>query len=571
VWDQFGLRVDRIFAAADAVRDNNGNIVCRVSTFAAGAAAFPGCQPINLFGSGNASGAAVDYVTGFEAGQNVTTPIYFAEDGFASGESYSYTSGEAKRGTTTFQQHFAELSTSGDLVDLWAGPLSIAFGGSWRRDSILQLVQDVTNPASNHDNPSPRPVLANNAALGLRGVSGPDAGNTVGVQFSKVSNIRGISQVWEGFGEALLPLFDGDNFSAVANAAVRWADYSGSGSIWAYKGGLELEFADSFRLRGTYSRDVRAANLSERFDKTGGTATIDDPRTTAVEALTVTRFSGGNPAVRPEEADTFTVGAVFSPRFIDGLSMSLDYYDINIEGAISQVGNQAVLNRCFLEKAQEFCDLITLDSGIATPTATGSFVLIGDVFVNVAQAAVRGVDFETSYRSDVNLFGGEESINVRMFASWLLERSETSSTGARTDFAGQTGATQGSQVYQPYADFKATAGLTYRNGGLSTLLQVRYTGAGYQDVCGVQGRCPVFTYLQDNTVEDVAYIDLRLGYDFEWDGADFEVFGNITNLTDEDPPLTPSYSAFNGYSTQINTGVYDVLGRRYTVGLRIRM
>ena len=100
-------------------------------------------------------------------------------------------------------------------------------------------------------------------------------------------------------------------------------------------------------------------------------------------------------------------------------------------------------------------------------------MLIGDVFVNVAQAAVRGVDFETSYRSDVNLFGGEESINLRMFASWLLERSETSSTGARTDFAGQTGATQGSQVYQPYADFKATAGLTYRNGGLSTLLQVR--------------------------------------------------------------------------------------------------
>ncbi len=570
-WDQYGLRVDRIFAATDAVRDANNNIVCRVSTTAAGAAAFPGCQPINLFGRGNASDAAVDYVLGSEPGQEITTPIFFAEDGFASGRQYSYTSGEAKTNITTFQQQFAELSTSGDLIDLWAGPLSVAFGGSYRRDSILQLVQDVTNPSSNHTNPSPRPVLCNDAALGLRGVSGPDCANTVGVQYSKVSNIRGISEVWEGFGELLLPLIDSDGFTAVANGAVRWADYSGSGSIWAYKGGLEVGIADMLRLRGTYSRDVRAANLSERFDKTGGTAVIDDPRTTAVEALTVTRFSGGNPSVSPEQADTFTMGAVFRPDFIPGLSMSLDYYDIAITGAISQVGNQAVLNRCFLESAQEFCDLITLDGGPATPTGTGSIVLVGDVFVNVAQAAVRGLDFETSYGTDISLFGGEESLDVRMFASWLLERSETGSTGLTTDFAGQTGATQGSQVYQPYADFKATGGITYRNGGLSTLLQVRYTGAGLQDTCGVAGNCPTLTYIQDNKVDAVTYIDLRVGYDFEFSGTEVQVFGNVTNLTDVDPPVTPSYSAFNGFSSQYNPSVYDVLGRRFTIGLRVKM
>lgn len=570
-WDQFGLRVDRIFAAADAVKDANGNIVCRVSTVAAGAAAFPGCQPINLFGRGNATAAAVDYVTGFEPGQQVNTPIFFAEDGFAAGRQYSYTSGEAKTNITTFQQHFAELSTSGDLVDLWAGPLSVALGGSFRRDSILQLVQDVTNPSSNHTNPSPRPVLCSNPALGLRGVSGPDCGNTVGVQFSKVSNIRGVAEVWEGFGELLLPLIDTDGFSAVANSAVRWADYSGSGSIWAYKGGLEVEIADMLRLRGTYSRDVRAANLSERFDKTGGTAVIDDPRTAAIETTTVTRFSGGNPAVRPEQADTFTIGAVFRPEFIPGLSMSLDYYDIAIKGAISQVGNQAVLNRCFLEKAQEFCDLITLEGGSATPTGTGAIVLVGDVFVNVAESAVRGLDFETSYRTDVTILGGEESLDVRGFASWLFERSETTSTGLTTDFAGQTGATQGSQVYQPYADFKATGGITYRNGGLSTLVQVRYTGAGLQDACGEPGNCPTLTYIQDNDVDAVTYIDLRVGYDFEFGGAEMQVFGNVTNLTDVDPPLTPSYSAFNGYSTQHNPAVYDVLGRRFTVGVNLRM
>lgn len=586
-WDQFGLRVDRVFAALDAVDDGNGNIVCNVSLTAAGAAAFPGCQPLNLFGRGNASAGAVDWVTGFESGQSITTPAFFADGGYGPGVNYSYTTGEAKRNVTTFEQHFAELSGSGEIIDLWAGPLSGAIGASYRRDEILQLVQDVTNLTSNHTLPLnarldpagnvlPPVVMGNNAALNLRGVSGPDAGNTVGNQYSKVSNILGDATVWEVFGEVLLPLVDTEGFSASASGAVRWADYSGSGSIWAYKGGLELGFADDqVRLRGTYSRDVRAGNLSERFDKTGGAATVDDPRTAGViEALNVTRFSGGNPAVRPEEADTITAGVVFQPDFFPGFSASLDYYRIEISDAIGQVGNQAVLNRCFLESSQEFCDLITTSTGTATPGDTGSLVLVGDVFVNVAQSTVEGIDLETSYRSDIDLFGGEgESIGVRLFASWLLERSETSANGSTTDFAGQLGATQSSGVYLPYADFKATASLTYNNGGFSGLLQARHTGDGYHDVCGVAGRCPAasLVYLEDNSVEAVTYVDLRLGYEFDLAGAELEVFGNVTNLFDESPAITPSYSAFLGYSSQTNSAVYDVLGRRYTVGVRLRM
>ena len=562
-WKQFGLRVDRVFAAIDAVDDGNGNIVCRVSLFGD---AFPGCEPLNLFGRGNASDAAIDYVTGFEPGQQVTTDVYFADDGFASGRSYSYTTDEAKATITTFEQHFAEISAAGDIIDLWAGPLAGALGASYRRDGILQLVQDVTNPTANHD--AGHPVLCNGEVPGLRGVSVPDCLNTVGIQYSKVSNIKGNATVWEAFGEALLPLIDTDGFSAGLNGAVRWADYSGSGTIWAYKGGLELGIADTVRLRGTYSRDVRAGNLSERFDKTGGTATITDPRDvgTAREGTiyTVTRFSGGNPAVRPEKADTWTIGAVFQPRFAPGLSMSLDYYDIGIKGAISQVGNQEVVNRCFQQNLEEFCDLITLDN-------TGAIVLVGDVFVNVARADVRGLDYEASYNTDVTILGGDESLGLRFFSSWLIERSDTSFNGTKTDVTGQTGATQGSQVYLPYADFKATGGLTYRNGGFSSLLQVRHIGSGLQDACGVPGRCPVDVFIEDNKVDAVTYFDVRLGYDFQVAGNDVEVFGNITNLGNEAPPITPSYSAFLGYASQYNSSVYDVLGRRYTVGIKVKM
>ncbi len=559
-WRQLGLRVDRIFAAADAVDDGSGNIVCRVSTFAGGAAAFPGCQPINLFGRGNASPEAIDYVVGFEPGEAITTPLYFPDTGFALGESYSYTTSAEKVNLTTFEQHFAEVSAAGDLFDLWAGPVALALGGSYRKDAIRQVVQDVTNPASDHD--MFRPVRCNDPSIGLRGVSPPDCANTVGVQYSKVSNIDGAADVWEAFAETLIPLVNSTGFTANVNAAVRWADYSGSGTIWAYKGGAEIGIADMIRLRGTYSRDVRAANLSERFDKTGGTATIDDPRTPTVEALNVTRFSGGNPNVSPEEADTFTLGAVFQPEPFPGLSLAIDWYKIQINGAISQVGTQSVVNRCFLESAPEFCDLVTLDGG-------GNIILVGDVFVNVAQAEVSGVDAELSYNTPVDILGGGmETLAFRAFASWLIERSETNSSGVTTDFAGQIGARQSDGVYLPYPDFKATGSLSYRNGGFSGLVQGRYTADGFHDVSAFAAT-PV--YLESNTVEDVLYVDLRLGYEFQVAGAELEVFGNVTNLFDADPPLTPSFTPFLGYSLQHNSSLYDVLGRRFTLGVKVRM
>lgn len=572
-WRQLGLRVDRIFAAVDAVRDPNNpnNIVCRVSTFSGGAAAFPGCQPVNLFGRGGGltpTQAGYDYVVGFEPGQTISAPVYYASDGFASGETRSYETEQEKVYNTIFTQHFAELAFSGDIMDLWAGTLAGAFGGSYRRDGISQLVNDVTNPSANND--SFRPVRCNDATIGLRGVNGGDCANTVGVQFSKVSNIRGNAEVWEAFGELLLPLYDSDNFTANANGAFRWADYSGSGQIWAYKGGLELGFLqDQLRLRSTFSIDVRAGNLSERFDKTGGVANIDDPRTpNTVESIGITRFSGGNPLVRPEEAETFTAGMVFRPDWLSGFSFSLDYYNIRIQDAISQVGTQSVVDRCFKDKAQEFCDLITLDSGIATPTSTGAFILVGDLFVNVARATVEGLDMETSYNTDISLFGGDESLGARALGSWLISRTDTNSSGVTSNLAGSLGAL-------PYADFKMTGSLTYRNGPFNAMLQARYTDDGFQNSCGQPGRCSFATYstsvYADNHVPSVTYLDLRVGYDFELAGTEVGLSFNVTNLTDEDPPITPSWTALAESSLQYNSAVYDVLGRRYTLGLKVKM
>jgi len=558
-WRQLGLRVDRIFAAVDAVQHpETGEIVCRTTLFSD---VFAGCVPLNLFGRGNASAAAIDWVVGSEPGQEISSPIFFADSGYDRGETHSFTTEEAKVNRTRMRQHVADITFSGDILQGWAGPITAAFGASWRRESIRQIVEDVTNPASDHD--TFRPVRCNDPSIGLRGVSPPDCANTVGIQYSKVSNIRGTIEVPEAFGEILVPLLaaSGPIESANLHGAVRWADYTGSGAVWAYKAGLDVNLAGVVRLRGTYSRDVRAANLSERFDKTGGTAVIIDPRYPGDGNINVTIFSGGNPGVLPEKADTFTAGVVVRPPFIPGLSVSLDWYKVDISNAIGQLGTQAVANQCEAG-AEEFCSLVTRD------LVTDRIILVGNLFVNVAVAKVEGVDLEATYNRELTLFGGApESIGARLFASWLIENTQTTGSGT-IDRAGQTGIQQSDGIAYALPDFKATGNLTYNWGDLSLFLQGRYIGSGTSE----NAPLPADAVLEDNHVDSAFYADLSLTYKFRLGGrTEAELFGHVTNLFDEDPPVTPYYSAFLGYAQQFNPSLFDVLGRRYTLGVRIRM
>lgn len=555
---QKALRIDRVFAALDAVDEGqyktgtaNGNIVCRVSLYSN---AFPGCQPLDLFGRGNASAGAIDYVTGYEPGQTITTPIYYADTGFARGDTMTFTTGEAKVNITRLRQHVAEFAMNGNLMNGWAGPISLAFGGSWRKESINQLVEDASNPSSDHVNG--RPVLCNGQAPGLRGVSMADCTNTVGSQYSKVSNIMGSITVKEAFAETLVPLLAdvGPLHSATLHLAARWADYSGSGGIWAYKAGLETQIGSFLRLRGTYSRDVRAANLSERFDKTGGVATLVDPRSGNI--ITVTRFSGGNPHVNPEKADTWTVGAVLRPSFLQRFSLSADYYDISIKGAIGQLGSQAVLNGCLKDQVAQLCDLVTLGD-------EGQVTLIGDIFINVNQNRVRGLDVEANYSTPLTLLGGgSETIGTRLFASWLFENSQTLGTGVVVNRVGQTGLQQSDGAPYGLPRFKLTGNLTYANGGFSTFLQGRYIGSGTQE--NTLGDIPL------NKVASAFYLDLRLTQKVAFGrGSEVEIFGAVTNLTDKAPPMTPYFSTFGAHAMQANSVLFDLMGRRFTVGAKL--
>ena len=150
-------------------------------------------------------------------------------------------------------------------------------------------------------------------------------------------------------------------------------------------------------------------------------------RETYIAGLT----TGGNPEIRPELADTTTVGVVWQPNWAEDFNLSVDLYDIEIQDAIAQLGTQEILDRCYLQGAQDICALISRND-----TGTPFIRQILNVFINIAETKTSGIDIETSWRKDMRIFGGgDESIGD----SLLRELSRRGVVAVRRRRAAQRG------------------------------------------------------------------------------------------------------------------------------------
>ncbi len=544
-----GIRLDRIFMALDAVKNPvTGQIECNV-TLVSGQ--YPGCVPLNLFGRGNASQAAINWVTGYDPGVAVTTTPYYASGPQGT---FSYIGGPDKVRAVDIQQNNAEVVASGDIYKGWgAGAISMAFGGTFRREALNQVVYDSQgNPSTS---PYVLPVPANNPTLGIRGVPPGAANNSVDTQFSKVPFVKGEFDVKEAFTELEVPLVSNQfllqqfNF----NGAVRWADYSGSGSILAYKMGLDDQVIQDVRLRATYSRDVRAANLDERFDRTGGAASVIDYGTPGNPTENITIVQGGNPSVKPETADTVTGGVVFRPHWLSGADLSVDWFDTSLTNAIQAYTAQQIVTACYQQHITDQCANISRNPD-------GTIFIVNQTYQNIAKAEVAGIDIEGGYTHSIHLLGGgAESITGRAFASYLKTNSTTSS-GVKTEFAGDVG-TMG------LPQWKVTAYLQYANGPFSTFFESRFIDGGKLNAQYNLNGWDV----TNNHVPSVTYYDLRLTYDITMGSSTLQLYGVVNNLFDKAPPLAPAYVALSSAPVQTNQSLYDVLGRRFTVGLKLQM
>lgn len=557
-----GIRLDRIHLAHDAVIDpTTGATVCNV-TFVSGM--FPDCVPLNPFGRGNMSDEAIDWVTGFEPGIFVDTPIYYAKGGTSLGVRDQYYSEEAKVVRSDIEQDVIELSLTGEVFDdRDAGPIGVAFGAGWREETMNQIVRVPVGPYfapdgtqlttgitdGNHD--SGRPIPANNAALGIRGMPGGDINNSVAIQYSKVPNVIGEMDVSEVFGEVFIPLLQNNKLNVPV--AARYADYSGSGGIWVWKAGIDSQLTDSVRLRVTRSHDVRAGTLSERFDQTGGAASVQDPFRGNINTQ-IFRTTGGNPNIRPEEADTTTLGLVWQPT--GSLSFSVDWFEVDLVDAIAELTPQQIVDQCFVGDLS-LCGLITRQPPGAGEEL-GPINVVSANNLNVAKANVSGVDFEVVYRRDVNWFSRGGTVSVRALSTHLTENSTQGFAAPLIDRAGQTA------FLFEYPKDKFTTNVTYSNGRFTAFLQMRWIDEGIRDALEVEG-----VDIDDNSIDSVTYTDLNLRYELETAGnGEWELFASVNNLTDEDPPVVANFGFFGANATQTNAGLYDLIGRRYAVGVR---
>ena len=419
------IRLDRVYQAIDAVRNSAGQIVCNSTLM------YPtnGCVPLNVFGVGSPSQAAIDWIT-----QDISQK-------------------------QIVQQHVVDVAMSGSPFNTWAGAASMAFGVAWREESFVQAVYPVALHAD-----TDIPVIG--PTLGYRGLPAVYSGNANIFERGPSAAPGGGFHVREAFTELQLPLLSEKPLvrSLDLNTAVRYAYYEGSGGVWAWKAGLDWSITSDLRFRLTRSRDVRAGTLSERFDTSRGPGNVVDPQSGSSVQYAISVVAGGNPNVNPEDADTLTFGLVYRPSWLEGFGMSVDAFDVKIAGAIGQLGAQAIVDQCRLG-ATQLCSYIVRGSD-------GFISTVSNLFINTAESRARGMDFELSYARPVALFGGNEQIRTRLLASYVTELSTTQSGAAKVDRAGQTGLQGGAP------DLQGTFSLSYERGPLSATVQERYIASG---------------------------------------------------------------------------------------------
>jgi outer membrane receptor protein involved in Fe transport len=475
--------------------------VCRVNADAITTNDDPACRPLNILGQGQFTPEAKAY---------------------SYGTSYQ---------NTRFNQHVAAVNLQGDLVDLWAGPLTVATGLEYRRDSLSTVVD---------------PISASN-----------------GFYVFNSQNASGRVAVHEGYAEAALPLLVDSPFARrlELNGAVRRAYYTdtvrdGSQSKFdatTWKIGAVYQPLDGVLLRVTNSQDIRAPNATELFSAAvAGQQVINDIRT-ANQSFART-LTGGNVRLQPEKAKTFTAGLTLSPprEWIGNARLSVDYYDIKVRGAIDTLLPQVIVDRCNLTNAPDLC-------GLVQRNASGLIDTVSVVYLNLNRVRARGIDIEASYR--VPLADSDNAIDLRLLATKTLEFSTIDSTGSKIDRAG---------------DNSARGVPSWVIDGLFTLalkpatisIQGHYISRGKVDATYVgpedAGYVPTSAFsINTNRVPSRFYTNFSVAIDvIKRDKQSLQLFGAINNLFNVNPP-----ARFNGNANAI---YYDVLGRAFRMGVRVK-
>jgi len=422
----------------------------------------------------------------------------------------------------------------------------------------------------------------------------------------------GQTEVTEIFAETSIPLVQGQPFfdSLAFTGAVRRSEYKSRNNLTGQRGGnfspvsyaLGLSWAPvkELRLRGQYQRAIRAPNILELFLPVNtGLANVSDPcagfaggsnpptrpldqciRTGVTAALygsippsgaQVNIRTGGNPNLQPEVADTVTLGAVFQPTFISNLSISLDYFNIRVKGAVGTVPAVFTIERCLDTGEPQFCNLIFRgpDGSLTFRGAEPSFV--DQRTQNIAGLSTSGLDAQISYGHDIGKLG---RLNWNYAATYLFTFKTNPVAGSiTTNCVGKYDL----QCELPRFRYRHSLTTTWRTPWTVDLaVNWRYQSAVDR----------IFS-INPTTGVPVTWTDAGRA---NWTGArlnaesyiDLTAFWNITskaqiragvrNLLDNDPPAVPQFGPSPSFTVEGNTvsGVYEAVGRFIFVGANFR-
>jgi outer membrane receptor protein involved in Fe transport len=513
--------------AVDAIRDPvTGQIVCRDP-----AARAAGCVPINLFGAGSASQAAIDYVT-------TTSSL-----------------------TRNASQYNAVAFVNGDLSRLFelpGGPISFVLGGEWRRETAFATADPLSAAGATFFNAFP--------------VFDPPA-----------------FEVYEAFGEIRLPLLRDLPFAheLTLSAAARYSDYNtAADKTFSYNLNGTWAPVRDLRFRANYSQAVRVPTLSDLFTpSTQSFAFVQDPCdvnfrgpqggqrdqncdaegipddfiNTIARTQTIEIAFAGNPNLLEETGKSLTLGAVFTPRWIPGFSLTVDYYRIRVEDLIASLGAQTILNQCYdlPDLNNQFCQLIARQPNFLFcdlgNCGRGGVISSG---VNFARQEADGIDVEVAYR---RTFDNGHRLNVRGIATYVLKRNNFISP-TNPDFSDR----QLSELGDPR--LAANLNVTYGIGPWDLRYSLNYihrtTIGAYESYFSHDGRPPQNA---DLTAEvwypTVLYHALRLSVQVD---DRFQFYGGVDNLFDTEPRF-PQFGS-TGVAAGDNR---DYIGRYFYAGARI--
>jgi iron complex outermembrane receptor protein len=499
-----------------------GQPACAALLNPATAAAAAGCRPINPFGLNQWDPAARDYVLG-------TLHEWFK-----------------------MNEYVVAGNVQGDLLELPGGTMGFAGGIETRRDSGAVTHDECSRSSCYWQNFGDDFAGRLNVVEGYAETAMPLLGGKRGVELLELS-VAARRTLYENKQPAHSEYYN--------NGTVLYVDDRES-TIGAttYKTSLQYEPTEWFRIRGTRSHDIRAPNFSELYERTEsvGFTGIPNPWTGATDLPLVANT--GNVNANAEEGDTETYGVVFSPQWSwgQGFRLSVDWWSINIDGAIARLGATAVVDGCFRGNAV-LCDFIAGDG------PGGVITNISNPYLNLDVYVTEGIDLEALYQFDLS---GGATMGLRLFAT-QTEEIATVINGQRTDYVGITGP---AAFGQP--ELALNGSINYDRDSWGVSMQARYIDSGLYNVLWIDPTDarynptttdPVLEPLMvnDNTIDSATYLSLSGRYRLPMrTERSWELFATINNALDENPPLAPD----GAYPT--NAAFFDQIGRSYRIGIR---